>query len=96
MFDIKIENGKEIYLIGRFDASQTEKAYKVLDKINEDCVVDFKELQYISSAGLGTLIKTYSRLRDAGNSIKLINMNKHILEVFKISALDKVFRLDLT
>lgn len=96
MFDIKIVNGKEVFLIGRFDASQMEKAYKILDAIKEDCIVDFKELQYISSAGLGTLIKTYSRLKNTGHSIKLINMNKHIYEVFKISALDKVFFIDIT
>jgi anti-anti-sigma factor len=95
MFDIKVQNGKEVLLSGRFDASQIEKAYKTLDTIKEDCIVDFKELQYISSAGLGALIKTYSRLKNSGHSIKLINMNKHIYEVFKISALDKVFLIDL-
>ncbi|HCY75797.1 MAG TPA: hypothetical protein DHV28_07730 [Ignavibacteriales bacterium] len=95
MFDINIQNGKEVFLIGRFDASRLEKAYSILDGINEDCVVNFKDLQYISSAGLGALIKTYSRLKNSGHSIKLINMNKHIYEVFKISALDKVFLIDL-
>lgn len=95
MFDINIQNGKEVFLIGRFDASQLERAYSILDGINEDCVVNFKDLQYISSAGLGALIKTYSRLKKTNNTIKLVNMNKHIQEVFKISALDKVFLLDI-
>jgi anti-anti-sigma factor len=91
MFNIKIQNGKDVYLIGRFDASQTDKVDNALGSIIENCVIDFKELEYISSAGLGELIKTYSRLKDLGKSLELINMNKHITEVFKYSGLDKVF-----
>jgi anti-sigma B factor antagonist len=94
MFDIKIQNGKEVYLIGRFDASHTEKAYNVLNPVNENCILDFKELDYISSAGLGVLIKTYSRLKESGNSLKLTNMNQHIKEVFKYAGLDKVFLIE--
>lgn len=94
MFEIKTNNINEILLIGRFDASQMEKAYQILDSIKDNCTVDFKDLQYISSAGLGALIKTHSRLKNSGNTIKLINMNKHIREVFKFSALDKVFLIE--
>jgi anti-sigma B factor antagonist len=94
MFDIRIQNGQEVFLAGRFDASQTEKVENVLGAITENCTVDFKELEYISSAGLGEIIKTYSRLKAMGKSIELINMNRHIKEVFKYSGLDKVFVLD--
>lgn len=93
MFDI--QNDKQtVSLIGRFDASQIEKAYSILDNLNKDCIIDFKDLQYISSAGLGALIHTYNRLHNSGASIRLINMSSHIKEVFKISALDKVFNIE--
>ncbi len=94
MFDIKAVSGKEISLIGRFDASQMDKAYGVLNSINQDCVIDFIQLEYISSAGLGALIKTYSRLKNSGHTMRLVNMSKHIKEVFKFSALDKVFLIE--
>lgn len=94
MFNIKIQNGKDIFLSGRFDASQIEKAYDILNQVNENCIIDFKELDYISSAGLGTLIKTYSRLKEEGYSLKLVNMSKHVKEVFKFSALDRVFSIE--
>jgi anti-sigma B factor antagonist len=94
MLDIKIQNEKEILLTGRFDASQTDKAYTVLNSLSGDSTVDFKGLEYISSAGLGALIHTYTRLKDSGKSIKLVNMNNHIKEVFRISALDKVFMIE--
>lgn len=94
MFDIKFQNGKEVYLSGRLDASQIEKANNILSTINANCTVDFKELDYISSAGLGILIKTYSKLKESGYSLRLVNMSKHIKEVFKFSALDKVFLIE--
>jgi anti-sigma B factor antagonist len=94
MFDIKIQNGKEVFLSGRFDASQIEKANNVLNNVNENCIIDFKALDYISSAGIGILIKTYSRLKEAGYSLRLVNMSKHVKEVFKYSALDKVFSIE--
>ena len=94
MFDVSLQNENEIILSGRFDASQTEKVDLILDKIDGDCVVNFQDLQYISSAGLGSLLKTYTRLKPGGHLIKLKNMNKHIQEVFKYSGLDKVFIIE--
>ncbi len=94
MFDIKRKKGSEIILVGRLNAAHTAQLKEVLDSFNEDCIVDFSELTYISSAGLGELIQTYSRLEKSGNTIKLANMNDHIREVFKYCGLDKVFIIE--
>ena len=94
MFDIKIKEGSEVLLSGRLNAAYTAKLKEALASFNEDCIVDFSELSYISSAGLGELIQTYSRLEKSGNTIKLINMNDHIREVFKYCGLDKVFIIE--
>jgi anti-anti-sigma factor len=94
MFDIHIQNDEEVLLLGRFDASQQEKVDNILNQINGNCSVNFKDLQYISSAGLGSLLKAHVRLQELGFSIKLKNMNSHIREVFKYSGLDKVFIIE--
>jgi anti-sigma B factor antagonist len=94
MFDVKLQNDDEVLLSGRFDASQQEKVDNILNQINKNCTVNFEDLQYISSAGLGSLLKAHVRLTDLGFSIKLINMNSHIREVFKYSGLDKVFKIE--
>ncbi|MEO8398976.1 MAG: STAS domain-containing protein [Ignavibacteriaceae bacterium] len=94
MFDITIQNGNQVFLTGRFDAAQIEKADKVLDAIDSNCVIDFKEIVYISSAGLGSLLKVYARINPKGNTIKLINMNNHVREVFQYSGLHKVFIIE--
>ena len=94
MFDVKIINSNQVFISGRLNASVTSKLVEALETIKDNCIIDFKGLEYISSAGLGELIQTYSRLKDSGKSLKLINMNSHIREVFKICGLDKVFTIE--
>jgi len=94
MFDITIQNNSEVYLSGSFNAASIQKADQVLADINSDCVINFRDLEYISSAGLGSLIKTHVRLKNSGHTFRLINMNKHIREVFRYSGLDKVMLID--
>lgn len=94
MLEITIGGDGEIKLSGRFDAAQAAKAQEILVKINAPCVIDMTHLDYISSAGLGTLLATYKRLNDAGHAMVLRNMNSHIARIFQVSGLDKVFRVE--
>ena len=94
MFLVTIDPNGEILLAGRFDATRVEEAYLVLDKIAESRRVNFKDLDYISSAGLGALLKTQKRLSASGHELTLTNMNKMIRDVFKIARFDVVFKIE--
>ncbi len=94
MLDIKIGENSEICLTGRFDASQVDKAKSVFSTIDGSKTVDFNELDYISSAGLGVLLMTQKRLKDNGHQLILKNMNKHIREVFKYAGFDMIFQIE--
>lgn len=91
MFDIRLGDRGEVVLSGRFDAAQVEKAKSVLDTLGTTTEVDFKNLQYISSAGLGVLMATQKRLKDAGHELKLRNVSGHIRDVFTIARFDLIF-----
>lgn len=93
MFEAKVAENNEVQLSGRFDAAQVEKARSVFDTLTTSTVVNFHELDYISSAGLGILLMTQRRLREAGGGLKLINMNKHIRDVFEYAGFDKIFEI---
>jgi anti-anti-sigma factor len=90
MLDISREDNV-VKLVGRFDASQEKTAYAVFDTLEGSCIVDFKGLEYISSIGLGVLLKTQKRLGDSGGSLKLINLNPHIWQVFDYARFDLIF-----
>ena len=93
MFRAKISEDGEILLRGRFDAAQVETAETVFNKIVISATVNFKDLEYISSAGLGLLLSTQKRLAESGNSLTLTNMNKHIRDVFRYSGFDTIFEI---
>jgi anti-sigma B factor antagonist len=92
-FQARIEENGNLALTGRFDASQTEEARKVFEKITGPATVDFRELEYISSAGLGVLLATQKRLGQAGGGLTLVNMNKHVRDVFMYAGFDRIFKI---
>lgn len=93
MFDVKKDTNGNILLHGRFDASQIESAKAAFESINESCTMDFENLSYISSAGLGLLFATQKRLVDSGEAITLTNLNPHIREIFAIAGFDNIFEI---
>ena len=94
MFDIRTSESEEVVLSGRFDAAQADKAKAVFDRLTVTTSVDFKDLVYVSSAGLGILMATQKRLRDKGHELKLKNVSGHIREVFKIARFDLIFDIE--
>jgi len=93
MLEIARNDDGVISLQGRFDASQVEAARTVFNTIAESCTLDFGELTYISSAGLGLLFATQKRLVDTGSALRLINLNPHIREIFQIAGFDNIFEI---
>lgn len=88
--EIKFEHKENltVYLIGRLDTVTSQELGEAMQKeeVKEDLVIfDFKELQYISSAGLRILLAIKKDLDDAGKSLEIINLNKVVEEVFKVT-----------
>ncbi len=93
MFDTRTLDSGDIAFIGRLDASQTEKATAILSTVTKSITLDCKDLEYISSAGLGALLATQQRLKATGNGLKLINLNKHIRDIFMFTGFEKIFEI---
>ena len=93
MFSIQRNDRGDLVLAGRLDASRVDEAASVLDTVTETCRVDMAQLEYISSAGLGVLLKAQKRLNDAGHGLILVNTGKMVRDVFKIARFDLVFRM---
>jgi anti-anti-sigma factor len=83
-----------IALRGRLDAVQAELLIDVFRRIVTSCTIDLRELDYISSAGLGILFATHKRLVDSGGALRLVNLKPHIRELFGIGGFDKIFELE--
>ncbi|MBS0556958.1 MAG: SpoIIE family protein phosphatase [Proteobacteria bacterium] len=94
MFEIGYGAGGAIALIGRFDAAQCGKAEQFISAANAPSVFDFARLEYISSAGLGVLLKAHKRLLASGARLHLVNVNSHIYDIFRFSGFDQVFEVE--
>ena len=94
MFEISHNEDGLIRLSGRFDASQVQKAKEILERVDGPAVVDFSDLSYISSAGLGVLFSAQKRLTAGGPGLTLKNLSPHIREIFSIAGFDRIFEIE--
>ena len=94
MFEISQGEEGKVFLRGRLDAAQAPRAQDFLDGVEGPCVLDMGELEYISSAGLGVLLRTHKRLMAGGEGLKLVNVNGHINDIFTYSGFDRLFHIE--
>ena len=88
------EDEGTVVLEGRLDAAQAPRAQEFLDEVTGGCVLDLAGLEYISSAGLGVFLRTHKRLMAGGHGLKLINVNRHINDIFVYSGFDRLFEIE--
>ena len=79
-------------LNGRLD-SNTSQGFekKIFDAISDgskNMIVDFKDLDYISSAGLRVILKATKALNREEGKIMLCTMQDYVKEVFEIAGFD--------
>ena len=71
------------------------RAQEFLDELTGGCVLDLGKVDYISSAGLGVLLRTHKRLMGDGQGLKLVNVHNHINDIFMYSGFDKLFEIEI-
>jgi len=67
--------------------AELEAAYA---KHAADMTVDIGELSYVDSTGLGVIISLYSRLKDDGNKLTLVNPRDNVKKLLKITKFDRI------
>lgn len=85
----KVSDGSAltVYLSGRIDAANALELDKDLTaSLNDvvDLTIDLADLEYISSAGLRTLLKLQKRM-DRQGSMKIRNIRENVREVFDMT-----------
>lgn len=68
-----------------------ETLNNVFEKKEQEIVLDFKQLDYIDSTGLGIIIGAYGRMKESGKRINIINPKANIQKLLTITGLDKIF-----
>jgi len=91
-----IEFGEEgkVLLSGRLDAAEAPAAQSFLDRVEGVVTLDCDRLDYISSAGLGVLLKTQKRLLASNGKLRLAGLKPHLHDVFTSSGFDQLFEIE--
>jgi anti-sigma B factor antagonist len=56
-------------------------------------VIDFSDVEFLDSTGLGVVVKTLKRVREQEGSLMVVVPNDRIQKVFRITGLDQVVTL---
>jgi anti-sigma B factor antagonist len=78
-------------VLGEGDVQVKERIKDLLSDGQRRILLNLAEVNYIDSAGLGTLIGSYTTARRDGGSLKLVNLTKRIQDLLAITKLITVF-----
>jgi anti-sigma B factor antagonist len=86
-------NGKRISIAGSLDSNTAPELQQSIDsEINDSVsatILDFKDLDFLSSAGLRVIFKTKKFMDNSGGKFLMVNLQPQIKKVFEIiKALD--------
>jgi anti-sigma B factor antagonist len=85
--DRKILDEQNIQLIG-------EQLFSLVDESGrKKILLNFGNVEYLSSAALGKLITLNKKLQSVGGRLILCNIDPQIYEVFEITKLNKLFNI---
>ena len=88
---INTRTSNDIHIVaiaGSLDSTTSPEAQKSLDAVvagAKKVILDFSQLDYISSAGLRVLLGAAKQLRASGGKLGMFGLNQSVKEVFEIS-----------
>jgi anti-sigma B factor antagonist len=85
--DRKILDEQNIQIIG-------EQLFSLVDELGRrKILLNFQNVEFLSSAALGKLITLNRKLQGVGGRLVMCGIAKEIREVFEITKLDKLFKI---
>ncbi|MCK0526967.1 STAS domain-containing protein [Anaerobiospirillum sp. NML120449] len=86
-----------LHVSGRIDALTNElfesKSIELIDQAATGCLIDMSSLQYISSAGLRSVLMVVRHCQQNKYPIALCGMQKTVADVFKISGFSEFLNI---
>ncbi len=86
-----------LFVSGEVDGSNVadfEKAVMATIPETSHLILDLKDLEYVSSAGLRVFLMSQKRQIAAGNTMIIRNVNEDVMEIFSITGFVKLLNID--
>ncbi len=85
-----------VYPSGRIDTSTAKSFEEGIMKVipdNQQIIISFSDISYISSAGLRVILMAGKKIASMKGQFALTEMSEKIYEVFKMSGFDKILKI---
>lgn len=79
-------------LSGRVGSESAVELRRQLDRTTGSLLIDFSQVTFMSSAGLGVLLATQKRLAANQKELYLCNVSAPVKNIFSLSGLDSIFQ----
>jgi len=95
----KVINGEEIALVisGRVDsvtAPDLEAAVLAIADSAKGIIFDFKNLEYVSSAGLRVILLAQKKMNAVNGSFKIVNCGENIKEILEMTGFSSIITIE--
>jgi len=77
--------------LGEGNVMLRETVGDLLGKGNKKILLNLGEVEYIDSAGIGELVRSFTTIRNQGGQMKLVSLNKKVQDLLEATNLHKVF-----
>ena len=90
----EVEGKKIIKLSGEIDMSNVKEIKdKILELKLSEIILDFKDVTYLDSAGIGMLISLHKTAQLKSGSLEIINIENKIKKLFEMVGLNKILNI---
>ena len=100
MMDVKTRDEKEYFIVslaGRLDIGNSAQfeanCLEWIEQGKRQIVLDFTALEYISSAGLRSILSATKKIRSLGGGLSLCGLSGLVEEVITVSGFDNILKV---
>jgi anti-sigma B factor antagonist len=90
-------NVKVIEPAGILDSTKAEEFQQMVDRLLDEGVeiilIDLKDITFIDSSGLGTLVVLLKKVRGMNRKLCICSINDQVRMLFELTSMDRVFEV---
>ena len=91
--DVTVINLAGRITLGEGTAKLKQAVQEVLDRGRRNLLLNFAEVFYVDSSGLGTLVQVHREVGEAGGKLKLMNLKNITRDLLRVTHLHLIFEV---
>ena len=91
MSDVAVVDFSGRITLGEGSSSLRRMIQDLIQNGQRRILLNLADVDYIDSSGIGELVNAFSKVRDSGGELKLMNLTKRVHDILQIARLYTVF-----